>query len=90
MRLLNRKSQLQRLLDTLTDSLDAPSGMRLGLPSGIRSGLPNRIKLDLPSVDSGKALKAGLIAAGGLAGLTAGSAGISSLRRRTEGARDDS
>ena len=36
-----------------------------------------------------KARKAGLIA-GGLAGLTAGSAGISSLRRRLEGARDDS
>ena len=44
----------------------------------------------LPGVSSGKALKTGLIAAGGLAGLTAGSAGISSLRRRKEGARDDS
>jgi hypothetical protein len=36
-----------------------------------------------------KARKAGLIA-GGVAGLTAGSAGISSLRRRLEGARNDS
>jgi tetrahydromethanopterin S-methyltransferase subunit F len=34
-----------------------------------------------------KALKAGLIA-GGVAGLTAGSAGISSLRRRLERTRD--
>ena len=34
-------------------------------------------------------LMAGLVA-GGLAGVTAGSAGISSLRRRIEGARDDS
>jgi hypothetical protein len=33
-------------------------------------------------------LMAGLIA-GGVAGLTAASAGISSLRRRVEGARDD-
>lgn len=67
MRLFNRKSELERLLDIVNDSLDALSG-------GLRRG---------------KIRKAGLIA-GGLAGLTAGSAGISSLRRRTEGARDDS
>ena len=66
MRPFNRKSQLERLLESLGDSLD------------------------VPSVDSGKATKAGLIAAGGLAGLTAASAGISSLRRRTEGTRDGS
>jgi hypothetical protein len=41
------------------------------------------------AVPKDKARKAGLIA-GGVAGLTAGSAGISSLRRRLEGARDDS
>jgi len=73
MRLFNRKSHLQRLLETVNDSLD--------LPNGIKSGLRD--------VGSGKALKAGLIAAGGLAGLTAGSAGISSLRRHSEGASDD-
>jgi hypothetical protein len=39
---------------------------------------------------SDKAVKAGLIAAGGLTGLTAGSAGISSLRRRSEGSPNDS
>ncbi len=66
MRPFNRKSQLERLLESLGDSLD------------------------VPKVDSGKATKAGLIAAGGLAGLTAASAGISSLRRRTGGARDGS
>ena len=38
--------------------------------------------VDLPS---GKATKAGLITATGLAGLTAASAAISSLRRRGEG-----
>jgi hypothetical protein len=39
---------------------------------------------------SGLRLKAVLIAIGGLAGVTAASAGISSLRRRKEGAKDDS
>jgi hypothetical protein len=45
-------------------------------------------KVDLPDLPSDKAVRAGLIAAGGLTGLTAGSAGISSLRRRSEGADD--
>ena len=67
MRPLNRKSDLERLLEAVSDSFDA-----------LRGGLTK-----------GKVLKAGLIA-GGLAGLTAGSAGISSLRRREEGAGDDS
>jgi hypothetical protein len=74
MRLFNRKSQLQRLLETVNDSLDAST-----------SGTKSR----LPSGDSAKTLTAGLIAAGSLAGLTAASAGISSLRRRSEGARDE-
>ena len=74
MRVFNRKSRLQRLRNTANKSLD--------VPSGIKSGLPN--------LGSGKAMKAGLIAAGGLAGLTAGSARISSLRRHSEGAKDDS
>jgi hypothetical protein len=42
--------------------------------------------VDLPDLPTDKAKRAGLIAAGGLTGLTAGSAGISSLRRRSEGA----
>lgn len=62
MRLFNRKSELERLAETVNDSLDALSG-----------GSKN-----------GKILKTGLIA-GGLAGLTAGSAVISSLRRRQGG-----
>ena len=69
MRLFNRKSHLQRLLDTVNDSLD--------VPSGLKSGLPGK--------GSSRALKTGLIAAGGLAGLTAASAGISSLRRHSDG-----
>ena len=63
MRPLSRKSRLQRLLNTVNDSL--------------------------PEVGSDKALKTGLITAGGLAALTAGSAGISSLRRQREGASDE-
>ena len=61
MRLLRRKSEPDRLLVTVGDSLTA-------LSSGV-----NRNKL-----------KVGLIA-GGVAALTAGSAAISSIRRRTEG-----
>lgn len=83
MRLLNRKSRLQRLLDNVSDSLDVPNKVKSGLPD---IGSANPLKGGL---DQGKALKAALIA-GGLAGLTAASAGVSSLRRRTEGPRDDS
>jgi hypothetical protein len=60
MRLLRTKSETDRLLDTVGDSLAALSG-------GV-----NRNKL-----------KVGLIA-GGAAALAAGSAAISSIRRRTE------
>ena len=59
MRLFKRKSQVQRLLSRIDDSL--------------------------PDRPSGRTLKASLIAAGGLTGLTVGSARISSLRRRIEG-----
>jgi hypothetical protein len=72
MRPLSRKSRLERLQKTVNDSLK--------VPSSIKSGVPD--------VGSGRALKTGLIAAGGLAALTAGSAGISSLRRQRERATD--
>ena len=75
MQLWNRKSGLEQLLETVNDSLDDVSG-------GIKSGLP--------SVGAGRAATTGLIAAGGLAGLTAASAGISSLRRRIEGTTEES
>jgi hypothetical protein len=71
MRVFNRKSRLERVLDTVTDSLD-PSNLKR-IPVG-----------------RGKALKTGAIAAGGVAGLTAVSAGISSLRRRAEGDEEES
>ena len=66
MRLFDRRSRLERLLDNTP----------LDVPSGITSGLPN--------VPSSKATKAGVIAVGGLAVLTAASARISSVRRRSE------
>ena len=44
--------------------------------------LPQEVKSKLPG--SGKAVKASLLTAAGLAGLTAASAGISSLRHRSE------
>ena len=62
MRPLRTKSEPDRLLDTVGDSLAALSG----------------------GVNRSKLLKAGLIA-GGAAVLTAGSAAISSIRRRMEG-----
>lgn len=51
--------------------------------------MPSTITSNLPGLGSDNARRAGLIAAA-VTGLTAGSAGISSLRRRNEGARDDS
>jgi len=62
MRLLHRRSEPERILNTVEDS-----------PAVLNGGV-NRSKL----------VKAGLIA-GGLAALTAGSAAISSIRRRMEG-----
>jgi hypothetical protein len=75
MRIIRRKSRPQRLLANVEDMLAAPIGKRLSLPAR----------------PSDKTVKVGLIAAGGLTGLTAGSAGISSLRRaRSEEAENDS
>jgi len=51
--------------------------------------LRNTVNDSLPEVGSGKALKTGLITAGGLAAITAGSAGVSSLRRQRKGASDE-
>jgi TRAP-type mannitol/chloroaromatic compound transport system permease large subunit len=62
MRLVQRKSESDRLLETVSNSLGAVTG----------------------GVNRGKLVKAGLVA-GGLAALTAGSAAISSIRRRMDG-----
>jgi hypothetical protein len=71
---LRKKSPLERILRTVGDSLDAATDK----------------KLSVPDVSSSKTRRAGLIAAVSAVGLTAGSAGISSLRRRSEAGRDDS
>ena len=61
-----KRSALRRALDTVSDSLDAVSDVRPRIPGG----------------RSSTARKAGLLAAAGAVGLTAGSAGVSSVRRR--------
>ena len=61
MKLIHRKSEPERLLETVSNSLGAVSG----------------------GVKRSTLVKGGLIT-GGLAALTAGSAAISSLRRRLE------
>jgi hypothetical protein len=62
MRLVQRKRESERPLETVSNSLGALTG----------------------GVNRSRLVKAGLIA-GGLAALTAGSATISSIRRRMEG-----
>jgi hypothetical protein len=62
MKLSHRKSEPERILETVSNPLGAVSG----------------------GVNRSTLVKGGLIA-GGLAALTAGSAAISSLRRRQEG-----
>jgi hypothetical protein len=69
-----RKSTVHRFLDTVGDQLAA-----------VADAAP-----DLPAGRSGKAVKTGLIAAGSVAGLTAASAGVSSLRDRIDRGRDGS
>lgn len=71
---LRKKSPLERVLKTVGDSLEAVSDVKPGVPD----------------MSSGGARKAGLIAAASAVALTAGSAGISSLRRRRESAHGDS
>jgi hypothetical protein len=69
----SRKTTVQRLVDTVSDQMDAA---RRATPS--------------PAIDSHKAVKTGLIAAGSVAGLTAGSAAITSLRHRIDRDHGDS
>jgi hypothetical protein len=68
------KSHLQRLIRPVSDALERPLGAM--------SNMPRKV--------SPKAGKSGLAAAGGLVGLTAGSAAVSSLRRRSKGSRNNS
>ena len=86
MKMFKRKSPIQRVGDSIKHALDPSSGPSLG-----RSGMGSvgkTLKDARPAND--KAMKAGGLAAAALTALTAASAGISSLRRRQEGAKDDS
>lgn len=85
MKIFKRKNPIQRVGDSIKDALDPSSGPSLG-----RSGMGSvgkTLKDARPAND--KAMKVGLAAAA-VTALTAASAGISSLRRRQEGAKDDS
>ncbi|MBV9048746.1 MAG: hypothetical protein JOY58_10790 [Solirubrobacterales bacterium] len=93
MKLFHRKSRMERLLEMAEDLLDVPKPSKLGLPG---SGSDNALKVRLPkgkelqaNLNQETAVRAGVIASG-LAGLTAGSASISALRRRKQGAGDGS
>ena len=85
MKIFKRKNPIQRVGDSIKDALDPSSGPSLGRS---RMGSVGKTLKDARPAND-KAVKAGLVA-GGLTALTAASAGISSLRRRQEGARDDS
>jgi len=71
---LDRKSAPQRLVESVEDAISKPIGH----------------KVKLPDPPSGKAMRTGLLALGGAMGITAGSAGVSSLRRRAEASKDGS
>ena len=90
MKVFNRKSRLQRFAKSVRGSVGARSGIAPSLPGRghtLKGALPTGkdLKIALPKDAT---VKAGLIVSG-VAGLAAGSARISSLRRRTEGASDD-
>ena len=87
MKLFKRKSRVQRLGDNVRDWLDPTEANFSPFSSSGMGSAGKALKGALPNED--KAVKAGLVA-GGFAALTAASAGISALRRRQEGARDDS
>jgi len=70
----NRKSTPQRIVETVEDAISKPIGR----------------KVRLPDPPSGKAMRTGLLALAGAMGVTAGSAGLSSLRRRGEASQDGS
>ena len=69
----NRKSAPKRLVESVEDAISKPIGR----------------KVRLPDPPSDKAMRAGLLAFAGAMGITAGSAGVSSLRRRAAEASKD-
>ncbi|MEP6953025.1 MAG: hypothetical protein ABI950_03045 [Solirubrobacteraceae bacterium] len=75
MGLIHRKSRTQQVLETVASGIEAAN--RSDLVPKQRAGIGSR-------------MKTGVVAVGGLAGLTAASAAISSLRKSSQGASSDS
>ncbi len=69
-----RKGAPQRLVESVEDAISKPIGR----------------KVKLPDPPSGKTVRTGLLALGGAMGVTAASAGVSSLRRRAQASQDGS
>jgi hypothetical protein len=84
MRLVQRKSEPDRLLEAVSNSLGAVSGGVKSESDRLLETASNSLGAVSGGVNRSTLVKAGLIA-GGLAALTAGSAAISSIRRRMEG-----
>ncbi len=93
MKFPNRKTRSRRLLESVSELLEVPAALKPNRRSRIKSAVPNPIKARGASnavkvrLPQAGARTTGLVA-GGVAGLTAGSAGISALRRRKDGAGD--
>jgi hypothetical protein len=81
-KLPHKKSPLDRVIEVAEDSVDGTNSIAQGIS---KLDLTKHLSRALPD----GARTAGLIA-GGMAGLTAGSAGVSSYRRRKAGASDHS
>ncbi|MFZ0387522.1 MAG: hypothetical protein WAL22_17805 [Solirubrobacteraceae bacterium] len=82
MKLPHKKSPLDRVIEVAEDSVDGSNSItqtisKLDLTKHVKAAVPDGART------------VGLIA-GGMAGLTAGSVGISSYRRRKAGASDHS
>ena len=96
-RLLDTLDQSMKVVQDVRPALEHLGSAARGKSTGQRlfdqvtnSVTPSKMPRLGSTLGSSKARKAGLIAAGSVAGLTAGSAGISSLRRRSAGSREDS
>jgi hypothetical protein len=95
MKFPHRKSTSQRLVESVSELLELPGAHKPTRRSRIRSAVPSAIKTSGPNqplkarLSQGNARTTSFIA-GAFASLTAGSAGISALRRHKEGAGDRS
>lgn len=95
MKLPHRKSPSRRLVESVSELLELPAARKPTRRTRITSVVPSAIRTRGPGhplkarLPQGNARTTSFIA-GALASLTAGSAGISALRRHKEGAGDRS